>query len=372
MSNRDHLERNIERLLRAVRPELELPEEKKEEILANLAAEAAAISSKDSTGSSWTTVVLRHPATIAAAVVLMIGILAGAAWLSRYIGIEQTEQFATQPKSIIEETITDEKEPDDELIAEDVASQKAQIQARLKQIAAMFDTGNIKGLTAMLSDQNHQVRIAAANYLAQIGDFAAVESLLEAGKEWTGLEADNPFVNAIYQIMLRMSRQQAQVIAEKEQQEPNEPRKVISPTITAKEPPKPGKETVTYSGVVSNDIGEPIEGVYVRSVSYNRKMEFSGIEAEGWTDENGLFRVGPVDASNLDKIDRTLIFDHPDYATGWNRDQPVESFYCRRNRYGPAGRSGRRCYCRSNGAGEVGRTIFCFDDVEPFWDGFEH
>jgi len=317
MSNRDHLERNIERLLRAVRPELELPEEKKEEILANLAAEAAAISSKDSTGSSWTTVVLRHPATIAAAVVLMIGILAGAAWLSRYIGIEQTEQFATQPKSIIEETITDEKEPDDELIAEDVASQKAQIQARLKQIAAMFDTGNIKGLTAKLSDKNPELRIAAANYLAQIGDFAAVEPLLEAGKEWTGLEADNPFVNAIYQIMLRMSRQQAQVIAEKEQQEPNEPRKVISPTITAKEPPKPGKKTVTYSGVVSNEAGEPVKDVYVRSFSYNQQMEFSGTESEGWTNENGLFRVGPVDASNLDKIDRTLIFDHPDYAIGW-------------------------------------------------------
>jgi len=320
MSNRDHLERNIERLLRAVQPELEMPEEKKEEILANLAAEAAALSSKESAAPSLTAVILRHPATLAAAAVLMIGILAGAAWLSQYIGIEQTEQFATQPESVIEETIADEKEPDDELIAEDMESQKAQIQGRLRQITAMFDTGNIKGLTAMLSDKSSEVQIEAANYLAQIGDFGAVGPLLEASKKWTGTEEDNPFVSAIYQIMMRISRQQAETVAaEKEQQEPNEPRKVVSPTLTAKEPPKPSEETVTYSGVVTNEAGQPVEDVYVRSFSYNQQMEFSGTESEGWTNENGLFRVGPVDASNLDKIDRTLIFDHPDYAIGWFR-----------------------------------------------------
>jgi len=196
MSNREHLERNIERLLRAVRPELELPEEKKEEILANLAAEAAAISSKDSAGQSPKTVLPQHPAKLVAAAVLIIAIFLGAIWLWTS-SPKPKEQLATQPKDIIKETITDEKEPDDELIAEDVASQKAQIQGRLRQIAAMFDTGNIKGLTAMLSDQNHQVRIAAANYLAQIGDFDTIGPLLDVSKEWTGPEADNPFVNAI-------------------------------------------------------------------------------------------------------------------------------------------------------------------------------
>jgi hypothetical protein len=181
----------------------------------------------------------------------------------------------------------------------------------------MFDTGNIKGLTAKLSDKNHQVRIAAANYLAQIGEFASVEPLLNAGKEWTGTDEDNPFVNAIYQIMLRMSRQQAQFETEMVQQEPNEPLKVVSPTIIAKEPPKPGKETVTYSGVVSNEAGEPIGDVYVQSISHNEYYEPSGTEAQGWTDENGQFTVGPIDAQDLDKVDRMLIFDHPDYAIGW-------------------------------------------------------
>ncbi len=291
MSNRDHLERNIERLLRAVRPELELPEEKKEEILANLAAEAAAISSKNSTGSSWTTVILRHPATIAAAVVLMIGILAGAAWLSRYIGIEQTEQFTTQPKSIIEETITDEKEPDDELIAEDVASQKAQIQGRLRQVAAMFDTGNIKGLTAKLSDKASEVRIAAANYLAQIGDFAAVEPLLEAGKGWTGTEVDNPFVNAIYQIMLRISRQQAEPSVAQPQETTTEPvkfefnpRGVLSGLIT---------ETKT---------GEPISDVKVeisKRRGYSATTDLNGFYYFDDISENGNYRINTSSTAYL-------------------------------------------------------------------------
>jgi hypothetical protein len=170
----------------------------------------------------------------------------------------------------------------------------------------------------MLSDEASEVQIAAANYLARIGDFDAVGPLLDVSKEWTSTEEDNPFISAIYQIMLRMSRQQAEATAaQKEQQEPNEPRKTVSPTITAKKPPKPSKKTVTYSGIVSNEAGKPIERVHIRSISYNEYMEFSGTEAEGRTDENGLFAVGPIDAQDLDKVYRTLIFEHPDYAIGW-------------------------------------------------------
>jgi len=322
MGSRDHLERNIERLLRAVQPELELPGDKKEEILANLVTEAEVLSSKDSAASSRRPVILRRWPILAAVAVLMIGILAGAAWLSRYIGIEQTDQFATQPKGVIEETITDEKKADDKLIVEDMESQKAQIQARLRQVEAMFNTGNIKGLTTMFSDKASEVRIAAANYLARIGDFDSVKPLLDASKEWTGPEQDNPFVNAIYQIMLRISRQQAQITVEKQQQEPNEPSEDVSPTLIAKEPPKPDKKTATFSGVVSNEAGEPLEGVHVRSISYDEYIEFSGTEAEGDTDENGLFAVGPIDAQDLDKVNRVLIFEHPEYAIGWFHTKP--------------------------------------------------
>jgi hypothetical protein len=316
MGNRDHLERNIERLLRAIRPELELPEDKKEEILANLAAEAAAISSKDSAGPSSKTALIQHPVKLAAAAALIIGICAGAIWLLTSAPRPQ-EQLATQPKDRMEETLPDKEESETTPVVQKTDTAKAASEIDLKRLAAMFDTGNIKGLTAKLSDEVPEVRIAAANYLAQIGEFATVEPLLNAGKEWTGPEADNPFVNAIYQIMLRMSRQQAQVVPEKEQQEPNEPRKPVSPTITAKEPTKPTKETVTYSGIVTNEASEPIEDVYVRSISHNEYYEPSGTEAEGWTDESGQFQIGPIDISDQDKVDRMLIFDHPDYAIGW-------------------------------------------------------
>ena len=315
MSNRDYLERNMERLLRAVQPELELPEDKKQEILASLTAEAQTPSHKDSTDSSLT-VIFRHPATSAAAALLLMAILAGVAWLWR-LSTEQTTQSVTRPENTFEETSPQEQQPVDELVAEGINSKKVQIQLRLRQVTAMYEAGNIRGLKTMLSDEAEEVRTEAANYLALIGDFNAVEPLLNASKDWTGSDEDNPFVGAIYQIMLRISQQQAKVAVEEEQQEPNEPLGTAPPTPTAKKPPKPEKETVTYSGIVTNESGQPVQNVYVRSIWYNEYMQFSGTEAEGWTDEDGLFTVGPIDASNLDKIDRTLIFDHPDYAIGW-------------------------------------------------------
>jgi len=282
MSNRDHLERNIERLLRALPPELELPEHKKAEILANLAAEAEALSSKNSTASSRL-IILRHPATLAAAAVLMIVIFAGAVWLSRYIGIEQTEQLANHPKSLIEEIITDEKEADDEIIADNTESQKAQIQARLRQVAAMFDTGNIKGLTEMLSDKAPEVRIEAANYLAQIGDFDSVGPLLNAGKEWTGTEEDNPFVNAIYQIMLRISRQQAETAVTETQEEAAEPVKFEF------------EPRGVLSGLITDaKTGEPISDVKVEISKrrvYSATTDLNGFYYLDDISEDGSYRI---------------------------------------------------------------------------------
>jgi len=315
VSNRDHLERNMERLLRAVQPELELPEDKKQEILANLTAEAQTPSPKDSTDSSLT-IIFRHPATSAAAALLLMAILAGAAWLLR-LSVKQTTQFVTRPESTSEETSPQEQQPVDELVAEGINSKKVQIQLRLRQVTAMYEAGNIRGLKTMLSDEAEEVRTEAANYLALIGDFNAVEPLLNASKDWTGSDEDNPFVGAIYQIMLRISRQQTQFAIEEEQQEPNEPLETAPPTPTAKKPPKPEKETVTYSGVVTNEAGETVQDVYVRSISYNEYMEFSGTEAEGWTDENGLFTLGPIAPQDLDKVNRVLIFEHPEFAIGW-------------------------------------------------------
>lgn len=282
MSNRDHLERNIERLLRAVRPELELPEDKKEEILANLAAEAAAISSKDSAGPSPKTVLLQHPVKLAAAAVLIIGICAGAIWLWT-TSPKPKEQLATQPKSVIEEITPNDKEPDDGLIAEDAGSQKAQIQGRLRQVAAMFDTGNIRGLTTMLSDEAAEVQIAAANYLAQIGDFDSVGPLLDVSKEWTGSEEDNPFVSAIYQIMMRISRQQAKVAPEKEQQETLEPVKFEF------------KPRGVISGLITEaKTGEPISNVKVEISKrrvYSATTDLNGFYYLDDISEDGSYRI---------------------------------------------------------------------------------
>jgi len=81
MSSWGHLERNIERLLRAVEPELRLPDDRKEEILAELAEEGEVLSSKDPARRLRRRIVMRNRGKLAAAAVLVIGVLVGAVLL---------------------------------------------------------------------------------------------------------------------------------------------------------------------------------------------------------------------------------------------------------------------------------------------------
>jgi hypothetical protein len=101
MSSWGHLERNIERLLRAVEPELRLPDDRKEEILAKLAEEGEVLSSKDSARRLRRRIVMRNRGKLAAAAVLAIGVLVGSILL--WTGsIQSKEQIATRQKELIE------------------------------------------------------------------------------------------------------------------------------------------------------------------------------------------------------------------------------------------------------------------------------
>jgi hypothetical protein len=167
---------------------------------------------------------MRNRGKLAAAAVLVIGVLVGAAWLWSS-SIQEREQIATRQKEVAEESIADKEKSDVEPVAKQVDLEKAKIEDRLKEVAAMFDAGDVEGLIGMLSDERPEIRIAAANYLAKIGDLSAVVALASLSKEWTGTETDNPFVKAIMEIMTRTVEEKAEAAVAKGEEKPTKPTK---------------------------------------------------------------------------------------------------------------------------------------------------
>lgn len=77
----------------------------------------------------------------------------------------------------------------------DVTTTSAKLEAEQKQVEQMFAAGDVDGLVAMLSDGEFGTKVAAANYLAQIGDLNSVPVLEQLDSEYG---SDEPaFANAI-------------------------------------------------------------------------------------------------------------------------------------------------------------------------------
>ena len=83
------------------------------------------------------------------------------------------------------------------------------LEAELKKIEQMFDSGDVEGLTAMLSKGQYESKMAAANLIAKIGDIKALVALEDLSKNWQGNEASNPFAKAIAAIKNRAENQKA-------------------------------------------------------------------------------------------------------------------------------------------------------------------
>ncbi|MBW8000740.1 MAG: redoxin domain-containing protein [Planctomycetes bacterium] len=96
------------------------------------------------------------------------------------------------------------------------------LDAELEKIERMFIARDIKGLLAMLNTSRFEIKVAAANYLAQIGDARVLAALDKLARQYEG--GDNPFALAIKKINERLK-----------------PR----PVKTAKKPPSAGRITDT-------------------------------------------------------------------------------------------------------------------------------
>lgn len=77
------------------------------------------------------------------------------------------------------------------------------LKAELADVECMFAAGNIDGLVGVLSSGQYESKMAAANFLAKLGDGRAVEALEKLSKQWQGNKQENPFAAAVEAIKSR-------------------------------------------------------------------------------------------------------------------------------------------------------------------------
>ncbi len=144
---------------------------------------------------------------LAAAAVLVVAVLLLARhWAGREAAIQRQDTgraTASTPDGQNESPSTTTSEQDEEL---DVARE-------------LFAQANVEGLLSLLESGTDQTKLAAANYLAQLGDAAALPALERLAEQWQGAAEDNPFRQSIEQIR-RSSLEPDKAGAENVTQEP--------------------------------------------------------------------------------------------------------------------------------------------------------
>ncbi len=242
--------------------------------------------------------VLRRLGILAAAAVIIIAIVFAVSVLSK----RQTRKEPANPIAIEHQRPSMPSAPN---------PPAPPIETELAMADRMFAAHDVDGLMDLLARGTPKAQIAAANYLAKIGDARALDRLQKLRDAYGGDDPSNPFTAAMMEIQARLAPPKEETSVQKE----HEPSAPVTPAVgqTA--------ETITYAGTVRNQAGEPIEGVAVRSWFYVSKLMPTGFD--GWeqvrtTDRQGWFEIGPLPVADSRKNQlRTLMFEHPRYAIGW-------------------------------------------------------
>lgn len=119
-------------------------------------------------------------------------------------------------------------------------------QEQLEQVIQAGRRGDVRALIAALKGGAYMAQVAAAQYLAQIGDASAIEPLLAASQRWFGDQTDNnPFAQAAAEIEKRLTSAAAPAVAQ-----PPKPQ------------PEPAKQTIaSLRGRVLSADGQPLSAV---------------------------------------------------------------------------------------------------------------
>lgn len=240
-------------------------------------------------------------AQIAAGAVIVAAILIGAAMLS------DSDESLTEVVELPDESPAVQMRPP----AEDTPDAEKAAEDEIQELQRMFAASDVAGVTAMLNSGQPQSRIAAANYLATIGDARAIGVLEQLAAEWQGDAADNPYSAAVVQIMSRLERKSESGESEKDE--------AVAETTTI----KPEQE-VGCEGVVVDEqdqaIGEARVLLYHNRSRWglgNHVIEETVTAADGSFSCKNHIEFSALKEHSYAQDTYILMAAHPDFAFGW-------------------------------------------------------
>jgi protocatechuate 3,4-dioxygenase beta subunit len=254
---------------------------------------------RESIKSRRPTAVKSTIATLAMVAVLIIAV---------FIGVKVfTAPAPKQPQSLTqkqapapEAAIETAKESEQDLGVEPGAEPaEEKFEAELKEIKKLFAAGDIDGLASMLFGKPLASWLAAAVYLAEIGDSQALEALEKLSSAVGGDEPNNLFSVAAAEVRDRIEQEQQEVELveglEGEQRDSNKAEASSVPSIVSYgieasddfvgELVKGQGSPHEFNGVVVDENDNPIEDVLVDAWTW-----YPGNET--YTDANGYFYLG--------------------------------------------------------------------------------
>ncbi|UCF14016.1 MAG: hypothetical protein JSW59_11445, partial [Phycisphaerales bacterium] len=186
--------------------------------------------------------------------------------------------------------------------------------AESRELRRMIAASDVSGVMAMLSYGQPRSKIAAANYLATVGDARAISVLARLTAEWQGEAARNPFAAAIAQIMNRLQ----------EQEQSNEVGDDDEDAVVAETTTVDDGQDVGCKGVVVDELGRPIADARIllyhnrsRWGLGNRTIEETISASDGSFVCRNRVQFSKVKEHSYAQDSYILMATHPDYAFGW-------------------------------------------------------
>lgn len=135
--------------------------------------------------SIWRIIFKSRMSRLTIAAVFIIGCLLAAKLLLTTTPEKPPTGIAERTDSSLSEVLVPEESKEEQDFGEKAAAEsiKTELKIELEQIVDMFAANDIEGLIAMLSDRPQEVKLAAALYLAKIGDERAAETLRRLSSE---------------------------------------------------------------------------------------------------------------------------------------------------------------------------------------------
>jgi hypothetical protein len=194
MPDYDHTEDNVGKLISKTNPECSLPREARLRMLSALydmaSKKTPAIPPPRRTrlaSHRW----LRY--VTVACIGAILGVLAYRFWP---IDLRQPSPVAPAPPVPMTSSVAVQVSP---VPAESVppANEQTVLMATVRELDAMLAARDVNNLIVSLSTGPDQVRIIAADYLARMGDPAAIPALEAASRGFAGPAKDNPFIRPL-------------------------------------------------------------------------------------------------------------------------------------------------------------------------------